>query len=278
MVATLKKYRRVEPVLYHTIMLTNNRLLSRFSNLVARISRRSSQFFASNVKSLSISRDYSDLDLEDTRTVLQACPNVEWLAFWGFSRSWGKNSALNNLHAVIVSPTLSPRRLSIMTCLFPEDQIHFSHTIFQNVTHLELVVKLEPKDEVKWDTLGTLQNLTHLSILPGVKLRDGISGLAGDIISHSPRSLRMFVIWIADSWYFVEESEYFYDMRAIYEGSVDMRAVLAFLGNLPEEYGKYSISRSLEDLLNDCAGIPKGKDFWRLAEERIEDRRRRRSH
>ncbi|KAJ2927071.1 hypothetical protein H1R20_g9986, partial [Candolleomyces eurysporus] len=163
-----------------------------------------------------------------------------------------------------------------MTSLFPEDQIKFSHPIFRNVTHLNLVWCQKvgsPKDEVKLDTLRKLKNLTHLSLGPAFVLEGMFSKWVGTIVSLGPESLRVFIFWISKPWYFSEKSQFLDDIKAIYEGRVDMRVVIGSMGSQP--VGKYAFERSKEDVLRDRAGIPDGKDFWALAESMIEERRRR---
>lgn len=185
--------------------------------------------------------------------------------------------ALDNLRTFITSPAMSPHHLSITTALFPEDRVSFLCPIFRNVTHLELVWfrtdRSTAKDDIKWDTLATLESLTHLSIFPAFQLKEGYSRLMGEIISLGPISLRVFIIWVYDTYYFSEGSPVFNDTVAISKGDLDMRTVPAYMGNF--EVGEYGISRLHDDALEDCAGISVGKDFWTLAEDYIEARRRR---
>ncbi|RXW21803.1 hypothetical protein EST38_g4033 [Candolleomyces aberdarensis] len=265
-------------------MIRGTNQLSEFHDLIrhsqSNSSRRTPEFFALHVKSLSITRDSSDPNLEETLAVLQACSNVEWLVLWGFNRN-GERTAKNNLHTFMTSSAISPLRLSIMTALFPEDQIHFLLPIFQNATHLELVwFQMDsntPKDDVKWNTLGLLKNLTHLSIYPGFSLGEGYSRLVGEIVSLCPESLRVFIIWVYNTSHYDERSPAYDDTRAISEGTVDMRTVSAYTGKHHPRMANYGFSRSLDEVLRDCAGIAVGEDMWTLAEDFIEARRRRRS-
>lgn len=231
-----------------------------------------------HVKSLSIILGTYDStrSLLDALTVLQACPNVECLDLRGFSPDalW-EQTRLDNLHAFLISPSVFPRRLSITTNPFPEDQVTFSHPIFRNVTHLNLVWTQgyrKPEDEVGFNTLGGLENLTHLSISVTFGIGPGFSGWVSKIVSQAPKSLRILIIWIFGTWHFHDGYPSFNELRTICEGGVDSRVVTGYIGST--QVGTYTFSRTWGDVLRDCAGIPEGKDFWTLAEEMRDERRR----
>jgi hypothetical protein len=52
-----------------------------------------------------------------------------------------------------------------------------------------------------------------------------------------------------------------------------MRVVVGSMGS--QWINEYAFRRSFSDMHRDCAGIPNGKNFWALAEDMIEERRRR---
>jgi hypothetical protein len=111
-----------------------------------------------------------------TLSVLQACPKIEWLVLRNMSRNANSRiaTALNDLRGFLTSPSISPRHLYITTNLFSNNQVQFSYPIFQNVTHLTVVWREShgrPEDEVRlrWDALGNLKNLTHMSLYPAAR-------------------------------------------------------------------------------------------------------------
>ena len=69
------------------------------------------------------------------------------------------------------------------------------------------------------------------------------------------------------------------DIKAIFEGEVDLRAVIAYLGTLKERPGwqpdYVNLIRMHEDVLRDWGEIHDGEDFWAEAEQAVEKRRRR---
>jgi hypothetical protein len=186
---------------------------------------------------------------------------------------------LNDLLAFLTSPSISPRHLSITTNLLPENQVQFSYPIFQNVTHLTLVwchTDGSPEGEVKpkWDTLRNLKNLTHMSLYSAFVVRRGFSKSIETIVSSCPRSLRVFIFWISGAWNFCRLSLCLDEVRTVYEGEIDMRVVIGSMGNQWVNEAQ-AFRRSLSDSLRDRAGIPDEKNFWALAEDMIEERRRR---
>jgi hypothetical protein len=69
------------------------------------------------------------------------------------------------------------------------------------------------------------------------------------------------------------------DIKAIFEGEVDLRAVVAYLGTLKESPGwqpdYVNLLRVHEDVLRDWGEIRDGEDFWAEAEQTVQKRRRR---
>ena len=99
-----------------------------------------------------------------------------------------------------------------------------------------------------------------------------------EIASLSPASLRVLVLWIMSFHEFCDGHVHLADIKAVCEGEVDPRAVIAYSGKIKADSGmhpEYAIMRSYEDMLYDWSGEQGlGNDLWDLAEEKIEARRR----
>ena len=192
---------------------------------------------------------------------------------------------LSNLLSFLTSPSIYPCHIYLTTTLLPENRVQFSYPIFQRVTHLTLIwcqtdSSSEGEGEADWDTLQGLNSLTHLAIYTTGTVRRGFFKRIGTIVSLCPESLRVFIFWISGAWNYSQLSSCVDEVRSIYEGQVDMRVVIGSTcsptaNNWVDE--AHAFRRSLSDWLRDCAGISKGKSFWALAEDMIEERSRRNS-
>ncbi|KAJ2914202.1 hypothetical protein MD484_g6220, partial [Candolleomyces efflorescens] len=239
---------------------------------------RSLEFFALHVKVLAITGSYSP---DEVLVVLKACRNVKTMAYWGSLRG-AKDDEIQSF----LTSGFSPRRTYVTSNLFSQDCVHFSYPVFRNATHVELVWQevgeaSYPADDVKWDTLQDLKHLTHLSIfVPSARMKDCARSVA-EIISNCPQSLQVFVLWVCHTHYFRNGFVDFEGIRAISEGEVDVRAVVAYMGSSfalrLDSQKAQPIIRSYQDIVNDCAGITVGKDFWALAEEKVAERLRQKS-
>lgn len=211
------------------------------------------------------------------QTILKACRNVHTLLLRGGILNMHPQKP-DKLLKFMTSVKLSPRRLAATDYTFPSSQLQFKFPIFQNVTHLDIPVHVGPVDRVDWSTLRVLKHLTHLSVYP-TQLFGNCAEWARRIISLCPESLKVFVLTIlaSDGW-LLEESVEFEGLKAIHEGQVDMRAVLACLPSYLDSermHPEFVIIRSHEAIMKDWAGISDGYDIWTQAEARIEERRRR---
>ena len=290
--------RRVEPFLYRHVVVQRRDQLSHFHRTIhhSRLGK-TPHFFSSHVKSLvivlgSIYTSGSS-HLEKILEILEACPNVETLAFSGHlitdRDSW---VASQNLLDFIAAPELAPRRLYIGSKLFHDHQRHFSHPIFQNATHLELICQRDFGDSLKeqwdWSTLRYLTNLTHLSVyFEPTWERASYAECVERTISACPQSLRVFVAWLM-----VGGPVSLRDgLRAIQEGYLDERVVLGYVAwthvGINTGSHPYTLVRSYEDMDNgtyqwdaaadDCSESEGGESMWALAEDIIEKRRTRKA-
>jgi hypothetical protein len=244
-------------------------------------SMKSPDFFGHHVKAIAITNGL-EFDASAILSILKACHGVEKLVLWydpeqsSRLRSPSEKDKIRDFRDFITSPGLSPRWISIVSDIFPTDAVHFSYPIFQNATHVELV--WEESSAIRWDTLQYLPCLTHLSIYCQFYL-EGCDRWVRETVNRCPFSLRVFIIWLYSKSYFNgnPRSEEFAGVKAIQDGDIDSRAVVAYMGQfLPRGCDVRPITRSHSDGVKDCAGIPVGKDFWTLAEELIEERLSRR--
>ncbi|RXW17603.1 hypothetical protein EST38_g8250 [Candolleomyces aberdarensis] len=267
----------VESILYRTLIIEYPGQLENLCGIVEDIdhadssSTKSPDFFASHVRAIVITKECQEY-AKNILSILKACHNLDILALW--STPTGRDSGdSQELLDFLASSELSPRWLSIASSIFAADKVHFSYPIFQNVTHVELSWEErngEP-DEVQWDTLRCLPCLTHCSVFPSYF--QGWGQWVRETVDLCPRSLRVFILWIYPEYYLYHTSEEFEGLKAIQDGHIDSRAVLAYMGDsLPTSCDLYPILRSYKDGVRDFAGVPVGKDYWTLAEEFIEER------
>lgn len=235
----------VEAVLYRTIIIRNLFQLRNFCRIIQHPgSSKRTSFFNLHVKALHIS-DISNMHVENEDhpaailAILKACQNIEILALniWLVTEASQPSPSAVALQKYIMSPELSSRQTSVFTSFFPGNQIRFSYPIFYNTTHVGLW------GEELQHSMNTLQHLPHLTHLSVCVVTDRVveySQWVGEIIVLCSASLRVFIVWLTTL-------------------SLD------------------PIVQDWEDVVLDFAGVPVAKDIWTLAEERIEERLRRRA-
>jgi hypothetical protein len=247
---------RVEPLIYRRVVLSSTAQAQLFYRTFrGPSSSKTLAFFEQHVRVFILS---ALSRTRDVAAVLEVCKGIKTLAIWSHKSSEETKKA-------IASPFLSPTRLSIIAELFFSGQHHFSHPIFQNVTHLEVVCY--DNDDWEWDTLSRLQHLTHLSFDSRYFLvpPPSFSQLVKNTISSCPVTLRVFVLWIDSALPGDYEWE---DINSIYEGRADSRAVVACEGEPGgEAVIQIQMYRGFPDILKDWAGLSEGRDFWTEAED-----------
>ncbi|KAJ2929606.1 hypothetical protein H1R20_g7496, partial [Candolleomyces eurysporus] len=258
----------VEPILFRNIAIRDDSQLATFHRQYIRSSkwRKPRQFFELHVKSLilvfgALHKSY-DSDFVVAMAILKLCSNVETLALPGFFSHVKQRNALRDLQKFMTSPGLSPRRLYIGSTLFPRKQLHFSHPIFQRVTHLEFLRWVTHSEKWGWSTLRCLTHLTHLSLLFEPNREGACCKWAGRISTLCSQHLRVFILWV-DSC--IPEDQ----VEAIRSGSIDSRLVLGYLDVEPEytsPMGPYTMDESPHSSSD-------RQDFWADAEDIIESRR-----
>ncbi|KAJ2924612.1 hypothetical protein H1R20_g12483, partial [Candolleomyces eurysporus] len=276
----------IEPILYRTLIIQSEAQLESLrrivedTNQIDSSSTKSTDFFATYVKVVAIVTLRSDA--ANALSVLKACPNVEILVLWsnpnkleaGGASPYGTLAKdLRDLRDFITSPKLSPRRISMFHHILTTSEVHFSHPIFQNVTHLELV-RVDSK--AGWETLRSLPCLTHVSAHCLSSL-EGCGQWTREAMDLFPPTLRVFIVWFYPDLCFENTHAEFEGVKAIQDGDIDSRAVVAYMGSsLLSSWDLHPILRLYKDIIEDWIGCSVGKDFWTLAEEFIEERHRRR--
>lgn len=205
--------------------------------------------------------------------MIKSLRNAQTLMVWDWHAS---------LHEVGTSCHLAPARLSLSRLRFLPVQQSFTHSMFKNVTHLELVWRYqECWNGWKWDSLLALTHLSHFALnlisnfLVNVPPRL-LEELVEQTISKCPPSLRVFVLWIPIEAFSFEP---YRGGRAFQREDgvhVDGRVVVGCFttsqpGNPPP---CARIKRTFGEIIHDWAGVSPGKDFWTEAEDVIEQRRR----
>ncbi|KAJ2932151.1 hypothetical protein H1R20_g4940, partial [Candolleomyces eurysporus] len=258
----------VEPIIYRSVCLSGYSVIEPLHRtLTDPNTSKPAEYFAQHVKFLAVLTFAMESKVIN---ILRACTGVRVLASWG--PSFGSDAMREFL-----SSSLSPSRLSIVAeaNLLPQARrrTDFSLPIFQSLTHLELLCVSE--DEWKhWDCLSSLSNLTHLSLdYATVDLQNNEGTRRA--LALCPTSLRIFVIGISP-WAFSNGNES--EAQAINNGDVDPRAIMACWekpgGNVRMSRYEYALCCSSQDRMNEWMGKTTGKDFWELAEEIVERRRK----
>ncbi|KAF6751316.1 hypothetical protein DFP72DRAFT_908120 [Ephemerocybe angulata] len=256
----------VEPVLYRHVLVDNKTTFAAFHSCVIRHPTKPRDFFAVHVKTLAIPRGWAHPPAQ-VLEVLKACKSVHTLLL----RLLPNAEYAAGLHDAVSS--LVPERLSIM---IPTLRYH-PPAVFRGLTHLELMFGQPWATSWDWKELEAMESLTHLCVRgPGNvfrSVRESGVFLAG-ILPLVPRSVRVIVLWVRVA-----------SLRDADElCGMDPRVIILETSGIPEYVdcaegvvGPHVIFRGLVDLRKDWAYIPcKERDFWTQAEEKIEERRKRR--
>ncbi|KAJ2924610.1 hypothetical protein H1R20_g12481, partial [Candolleomyces eurysporus] len=272
----------IEPKLYRTLIIESAKQMENLCRIVENIingdSTKPPGFFASHVKAIAFANDREEL-APSILSILKACHNVERLVLWCMpleSDSEQPSQAdrdLRELREFLASPELSPRWISTGNDTFTIGEDYFSYPIFQNATHVDLICECG-LDTGRWNTLRHLPFLTHLSVFCDISMKE-CDRWVRETVGLGPISLRVLIVWLPN-YYFDKMNREFEGLKAIHDGNVDSRAVVACMENPLRACGLHPILRSYQDTVRDFAGVSVGKDFWNLAEEFIEERRRRR--
>ncbi|KAF6761234.1 hypothetical protein DFP72DRAFT_34984 [Ephemerocybe angulata] len=246
----------VEPSIYREVVVDAGGLFLR--TVKAPTSTKPPDFFAVHVKSLFFESVENDVAIAE---VLQKCRSVTSLAFWDIGSGY-KTSLSQNLSTIALTPT----RLSLLTDLVPPTGRHFRHPIFQAVTHLDLCVEPNKSPGWTWTTLKEMASLTHLSLF--LSNVGGPRQFAQVPVKYLPPSFRVLVICVHRS---ADDDE----IKAMSEGRVDPRAMVAFLGTSAAEEPpcRHTFFMTWTEFQNEWKHPSKVyPDAWTRAEKLIEQR------
>ncbi|KAF9263746.1 hypothetical protein L218DRAFT_864298 [Marasmius fiardii PR-910] len=157
----------IEWSIYHTIVLDFPR--KRTQLFLQTLHSRPSSFFATRVQRLYLTDQVS---ISDAHKILSVCTGVSSLACWahpghetGFKPLLGTNCSLSRLS------------IRIQTLVDSTDNVPFHHSLFRNLTHLDIVnpprytgtgteedeETPKPKTAIAWESLCLLPKLRHVT-------------------------------------------------------------------------------------------------------------------
>lgn len=274
----LNRSHRVEPFIYRRVVLWKPNMITLFCRTVQAVQEQSTkktiQFFASNVKILIVASATTG-PIGAIIIMLKSLQNLQTLVIWDWHAT---------LHEAIAASHPALTRLSLTRTRPLPAQRHFTHPMFQNVTHLEIVWRYpECWEGWKWESLQQLEHLTHFALNLISNFLDKISpnglvDLVKGVISNCPGTVRVLILWVPRYAFFQRP---FRDARTFeHVCKIDDRGrvvVGCFIAHPEEEHGgvpdDVPIKRSFEENLYDWAGVSTGKSFWNLAEDEISERR-----
>ncbi|KAJ7099879.1 hypothetical protein C8R43DRAFT_248683 [Mycena crocata] len=148
----------VEPMLYHTVLLTGQRTRNGVPHcslgiLMSAIGKMPSSFFRNNVRNLYL--NYPSNDVALVQSILTACSEVT-------------NLAIASRIPIDLVPALGALPLRRLVCcigwLFHDLPLDFTHPIFRHITHLTLVDIVTDYDSRDWEKIVDIPHLTHLAL------------------------------------------------------------------------------------------------------------------
>ncbi|KAF5317234.1 hypothetical protein D9611_003840 [Ephemerocybe angulata] len=254
----------VEPILYRNVTVYGNGLFAR--TIRDEESTKPPDFFATHVKTLLFEHTSRR---EDVPIIVRKCHRAWSIGFW-----IAEARIADELRELVTTDLLTPTQLSVGGRLFPANQLHFSHPIFRNVTHLDVMGK--DSFDWEWESLLQLKKLTHFSLDVQVNTQQNPFKQAQRILAFCPESLRVFILTEVGpgygSWTDRGDSEIVDIARAFSNGEVDPRAITAYT-RLGGEY-EYAIPAPYHELLDEWADPSNVRcNLWTRAEDLIKRRR-----
>jgi hypothetical protein len=234
-------------------------------------STKPSTFFGLYVKSLVLQSYTTNQDILD---ILKKCYSVRSLVIWRGDDA--TPAEVEELHTLLSSSLLSPTMLSVTGAVFKPQEFKFTHSIFSQLTHLEIPV--EVNDPWEWVPLRNLERLTHLSVdlYFNVEKNDpDPAETAKRILSFCPPSLRIFVVcplpsdWDADDDDVCEATAE--KIEAFSTGDIDPRIIVISYGSpFGEEHCNFLVD--IQYLIRAWGHSSQGNIFWARAEAIVERR------
>ncbi|KAF6761231.1 hypothetical protein DFP72DRAFT_880463 [Ephemerocybe angulata] len=204
----------VEPIFYRNVTVYGNGLFAR--TVRDEESTKPPDFFATHVKTLLFEHTSRR---EDVPIIVR------------------KSRIADELRELVTTNLLTPTQLSVGGRLFPADQLHFSHPIFRNITHLDVMWK----DSLDWE--NPFKQAEH-------------------ILAFCPESLRVFIL-IGPG----------YGSGTGSDDSEVLDIDRAFFNDWDGEY-EYAIPAPYHELLDEWADPSNVRcNLWTRAEDLIKRRR-----
>ncbi|KAF5326645.1 hypothetical protein D9611_000706 [Ephemerocybe angulata] len=225
-----------EPVIYREVVVdTTYRFIHTINN---QASSKPENFFALHVKSLF----FDNIPPHFIAPIVEKCSSVLSLTIWSTGYTLPEPNMLMGLTGS------APRRLSLTVSAIALQERHFSHPIFQEVTHLDIFC-VDRDEEMAWATLKGLKNLTHLSVQshPGEQHQQILRGI--------PAGLHVVVLYVSSEVQDDTKSV----IKAIDAGQADERAVICLLWMAsPPSYRE--ILRHA--IMPESSVMEKWREFW----------------
>jgi hypothetical protein len=273
----LKLAIRVERVIYREVFLVTTEKGALFYRTLQGIEASSSStkpkgFLASRVKSLFVKWE---VEATLVAPILETCTGVTTIALY-----IPDTHANPQLWNVTTSDKLTPTSLAIPGSALPEANRDFLQPIFRNLTRLELLWEDEEDLDVEWETLRSLEHLTHLSVdMQFDSEDDTVLDIVEDLLGFCPESVRVFIFWVVFIAYFDPDNKHFEGIMALHQGEVDPRVVVGHSTpdlNVMEArsaIGDRSMFMSYADIIAGWGRPSKAREtIWSRAEDRIERR------
>lgn len=263
----------MERAIYREVFLVTAEMGALFHRTVQEIETSSSStkpkgFLASRVKSLFVKWE---VEATLVAPILEGCTGVTVLALY-----IPDTHANPQLWVVTTSDKLTPTSLAIPGSALPEANRDFLQPIFRNLTHLELLWEDEEELDVEWETLRSLEHLTHLSVdMQFDSEDDTVLDIVEDLLGICPESVRVFIFWVVFSAYFEPDSKHFEGIMALHRGEIDKRVVVGHSTPGPDltEARSGIMFMTYADIMAGWGRPSKAREtIWSRAEDRIERR------
>ncbi|KAF5343969.1 hypothetical protein D9756_011435 [Leucocoprinus leucothites] len=157
------------------------------------------EFYAKNVRRIFIDENLRDNDCIELK-LLRICDNLTSLECWA-------RLPLKDLVDILTTKKWSNLKVLCLNIdLIPRDETTFHLALFQHVTHLD--IKSQDQQLPSWESLQSLENLTHMRVnmpdkeefdfdeLVARRIVDKVYDIANEARKHFPVNLKYFIILV----------------------------------------------------------------------------------
>ncbi|KAJ3524791.1 hypothetical protein NMY22_g10851 [Coprinellus aureogranulatus] len=272
----------IEPLLYRRIDIRRSSQLDRLAQTIEYHPTKPDYFFALNIKDLTLT--YWNLvhgtDIDSIVTVVQACPGVLQLGLRIDSDTAGRDDDIQRLSTLLATSTAPQIRLTVPLTFFPGSTASLSHSLFQNISHLEvewLDIDFESPSHWDWTQLSNLRRLTHICVHLDTwfNAHRRESYLIKGVSSLSPW-IQVFMIYVG--WSPVSRQQIEDLLLAV--AKIDIRSVICMHGGTWLTYGR-SFTKTFGNTTwigrNTVPRVPENnalnQEFWSKAEALVKRRK-----